>query len=150
MYVSEYATGWLQIRPTGQVYVNGAASRSSLSLASISFPVAATKWIYLKLAAPWKSDASQSGPGAPAYVVIDGIVYLTGSTHQPATGSGLWAVLPAAARTKADVPDIEVGMSGGSTGGVTITDYLGVVASSPFSRARTFTSLDAIAYPQNS
>jgi hypothetical protein len=154
MYVSEYAydgsAGWLQILPTGQVYVNGAASRSYLSLAGISFPVAATTWIYLKLAAPWKSDASQSGTGAPAYAVIDGIVYLTGSMHQPTTGSGLWAVLPAAARTKADVLDIEVDMSGGSTGGVTITDSLGVVSSSPFSRARTFTSLDAIAYPQNS
>jgi hypothetical protein len=59
-------------------------------------------------------------------------------------------VLPAAARTKADVLDIEVDMPGGSTGGVTITDSLGIVARNPFSRARTFTSIDAIAYPQNS
>ena len=122
------SAGWLPILPTGQVYVNGAASRSYLSLASISFPVAATKWINLKLATPWRSDASQSGTGAPAYAVIAGIVYLTGSMHQPTPGSGLWAVLPAAARTKADVLDIEVDMPGGSTGGVTI----------------------AIAYPQNS
>lgn len=130
--------------------VNGATSRSYLSLAGISFPVAGTKWIYLKLASPWTSDASQSGAGAPAYAVIGGIVDLTGSMHQPTTGSCLWAVLPAAARTKADVLDIEVDMSGGTTGGAAITDSSGIVASSPFSHARTFTSLDAIAYPQNS
>jgi hypothetical protein len=91
--------------------VNGTASRSYLSLAGISSPVAGTKWIYLKLAVPWTSDASTSGTRgnrAPAYAVIDGIVYLTGSMRQPTTGSR------------------------------------------PFSRARTFTSLDAIAYPQNS
>jgi hypothetical protein len=77
------------------------AAVASKALASISFPVAGTRWIYLKLAAPWASDASQSGTGASAYAVIDGIVYLTGSMRQP-------------------------------------------------SQARTFTSLDAIAYPQNS
>jgi hypothetical protein len=88
--------------------VNGATSRSYLSLAGISFPVAGAKWISLKLAVPWTSDASASGTGAPAYTVIDDIVYLTGSMRQPTTGS------------------------------------------SPLSRAGTFTSLDAIAYPQNS
>jgi hypothetical protein len=58
-----------------QPEANRAACRSYLSLAGISFPVAGTKWLYLKLAVPRTPDASQCGTGAPAYAVIDGIVY---------------------------------------------------------------------------
>lgn len=111
VYTFDGSTGWLQILPTGQVYVNGPWSTGYTSLAGLSFPVASTKWAYFKLSAPWKSDA---------------------------------------VNFRTDVLDIEVDMAAGATGGVTITNRLGLAASTPFGKARSFTSLAAIAYPQNS
>ena len=69
---------------------------------------------------------------------------------QPASGTGLWTNLPAAARTKADVLEIEVYTVDGTTGAVAITDSLGLISSMPFTDAEDFTSLAGIAYPQGS
>ena len=68
---------------------------------------------------------------------------------QPVSGTGLWTDLPAVARSK-DVLEIEVYTVNGTTGGIAITNSLGLVSSNPFTNAEAFTSLDAIAYPPNS
>ena len=153
MYVSVYtfdgSTGFLEIFPNGQVDVEGAEAASYTSLASISFPVASTKWHSFTLEAGWKSGAAQFGTAKPSYAVINGIVYLTGSMHRAPGGTGLWTNLPAATRSK-DVLEIEVYTVNGTTGGVAITNSLGLVSSNPFTNAEAFTSLAAIAYPPNS
>jgi hypothetical protein len=57
--------------------------------------------------------------------------------------------LPAATRTH-DVLEIETDASAGTSGAVAITSSLGLVSSTPFSNAKTFTSLASIAYPLSS
>jgi hypothetical protein len=154
MYISVYTldgtTGWLHIQSTGQVYANGIDATGYTDLASIAFPVATTKWHKFTLTAGWKSAASVLPSAAPEYAVINGVVYLNGSMHQPVSGTGLWAFLPAAAKTTGDVLDIEVYTSKGSIGGVSMTNSLGLVSSKPFTNARAFTSLAGIAYPPSS
>jgi len=154
MYVSVYtfdgASGFLQILPSGQVNAQGAEAASYTSLASISFPVTGTKWHDFTLEGGWKSDAKTYSTGAPAYAVVNGIVYLNGSMDQPTSGTGLWTNLPAAARTKKNVLEIEVYTVNGTTGAVAITNSLGLVSSNPFTDAEDFTSLAGIAYPQSS
>ena len=153
MYVSVYtldgSTGFLAITPTGQVVPEGPDVSGYTSLASISFPVASTKWHDFKLRQGWKSGAGTFGTAAPSYAVINGIVYTTGSMHRAAGGTGLWADLPAAARST-DVLEIEVYTVNGTTGSVAFTNSLGLVSSNPFSNAEAFTSLAAIAYPPSS
>ena len=153
MYVSVYtfdgSTGFLEILPTGEVDAEGADAASYTSLASISFPVASTKWHNFKLKAGWKSDAQTYGTGAPSYAVINGIDYLTGSMDQPVSGTGLWTDLPAAARST-DVLEIEVYTVNGTAGSIAITNSLGLVSSNPFTDAEAFTSLAAVAYPPSS
>lgn len=154
MYVSTYtfdgSTGWLHIQSTGQVYAEGASAGEYTNLANVSFPVASTKWHSFPLTAGWKSGAAQFHTAGPAYAVIDGVVYLTGSMHQPVSGTGLWTFIPAPARTTGDVLEIEADTSKGSTGSVAMTNSLGLVGSQPFSNARAFTSLAGIAYPPSS
>ncbi len=154
MYISTYTfdgtTGWLHIQSTGQVYAEGASAAEYTNLANISFPVASTTWHRFTLTAGWKSAASQFHTAAPAYSVINGVVYLTGSMHQPVSGTGLWTFVPAPARTTGDVLEIEADASKGSTGSVAMTNSLGLVGSEPFSNARAFTSLAGIAYPPSS
>jgi hypothetical protein len=153
MYISVYTfdgtTGFLEILPDGKVYVQGTDAASYTSLASLSFPVASTKWHAFKLEGGWKSGASHYSTGAPSYSVINGVVYLTGSMYQATGDTGLWTDLPAAARSK-DVLEIEVYTFDGTTGAVAITNSLGLVSSDPFSNAEAFTSLAGIAYPPNS
>jgi hypothetical protein len=153
MYVSVYtfdgSTGFLEILPTGEVDAEGADAASYTSLASISFPIASTKWHNFKLEAGWKSDASTFGTGNPAYAVINGIVYISGSMDQAPGGTGLWTNLPAATRS-ADVLEIEVYTVNGTAGGIAITNSLGLVSSNPFTNAEAFTSLAAVAYPPSS
>jgi osmotically-inducible protein OsmY len=154
LYISVYtfdgSSGFLEILKSGQVYVQGAQSNEFTSLAAVSFPVASTKWHDFKLEAGWKSDAKTYGTGSPAYAVVNGVVYLNGSMDQPTPGTGLWTNLPAAARTKTDVLEIEVYAVNGTTGSIAITNSLGLVSSMPFTNAEDFTSLAGVAYPQKS
>jgi len=154
MYISVYTfdgtTGWLHIQSTGQVYANGLDAGDYTNLASIAFPVATTKWHKIPLTAGWKSAASVLPSATPEYAVINGIVYLNGSMHQPVSGTGLWTFIPAAARTTGDELNFEVYTTKGSTGSVDMTNSLGLVGSVPFSNARAFTSLAGIAYPPGS
>lgn len=150
MYISVYtfdgSTGWLRILRNGEVQVNGADAASYTSLAGISFPVASTRWHTFKMIAGWHSGASRFDTAAPGYAVINGVIYVTGSMYQSGGSTGLWTDIPAAARP-ADVLEIEVYTANGTTGGVAMTDSLGLASSTPFSNAQRFTSLAAIAYP---
>jgi len=48
----------------------------------------------------WVSSESVYKSGNPSYAVQNGIVYLSGSAHQPTAGSDIIAVLPRSARPK--------------------------------------------------
>ena len=150
MYISVYtfdgAVGWLEILPTGQVDVDGSDAASYTSLARISFPVARTSWHDFRLEDGWKSGASHYHTGAPAYAVINGVVYLGGAMYQPSPSTGLWTDIPAAARP-ANVLELEVYTVDGTAGAVAMTDSLGLVSSNPFSDAEEFTSLAGLSYP---
>jgi len=154
MYISVYTedgtTGWLHIQSTGQVYANGPDATGYTALANVAFPVASTTWHNITLSSGWKSAAGLFPTAPPSYAVINGVVYLRGAIRQPASGSGLWAFLPAAARTTGDVADIEVETSNGTTGAVTVTKSLGLASSTPYGNARAFTSLAGVAYPPSS
>jgi hypothetical protein len=142
--------GWVDIMPTGHVKVFGAEAHIFTSLANISCPVVGTTWHKFKLEDGWKSGQTTFGTAAPAYAIINGVVYLNGSMTGETAQSGLWATLPAGVRTAADVLEIKVYTADGSTGDVAVTSGLGLVTSDPFSNAQAFTSLAAIAYPQSS
>ncbi len=153
MFISVYtfdgaSPGIVEILPQGEVDVSGVGAAEYTSLATISFPVAGTKWHNFKLESGWKPFTKFDTVG-PAYAVVNGVVYLNGAMRQSPAGNGLWTNIPAAART-ANVADIEVMTTSGSVGAVTMTSSLGLVSSMPFSNAQTMTSLAGIAYPPSS
>ncbi len=153
MFISVYTfdgttPGVVEILPQGEVDIAGAGAAGYTSLATISFPVAATKWHHIALESGWK-PFTKFDTVAPAYAVVNGIVYLNGAMRQSPAGDGLWTTLPVAART-AHVVDIEVMTTSGSVGAVTVTSRLGLVSSVPFSNAQAMTSLAGIAYPPSS
>jgi hypothetical protein len=151
VYENAGSTGWLQILPTGQVEVFGPFDYLYTSLAGVSYPASGAKWHALALTAGWLSGAAKFHTAAPAYTVIGGVVYLNGSMYAgPTVSNGLWAVLPAGVKTKADVLPIEVDTSGGNSGSLAITSSLGLIGSTPIGNARAFTSLAGVAYPQSS
>lgn len=143
------ATGWLKIMATGKVYAFGADAADYTSLASISYPAPGAKWHNFTLEDGWKSGQT-TGTATPEYTIINGIVYLNGSMSGPTAPNGLWTTLPTEVRTAADVLEIEVYTGNASAGGMAVTNKFGLVSSMPFSNAKAFTSLAAIAYPQNS
>lgn len=154
LYISVYAfdgaTGSVLILPTGEIKVSGIGTTSYTSLANISYPAAGAKWHNFSLLDGWKSGFTKYHTATPAYVILNGIVYLNGSMFQVKDKVGLWAELPAGVRTAADVLEIEVYTAKGTAGGIAVTDSLGLVSSMPFSNAQTLASLAAIAYPQSS
>ena len=132
LFISVYTVdgdtpGEVEIEPQGEVDIAGAGSAGYTSLATISFPVAATKWHKFKLASGWK-PFSKFDTAVPAYAVVNGIVYLDGAMSQSPAGTGLWTILPAAART-VHVADIEVLTTSGTVGALTITSNPGIASS---------------------
>ena len=153
MYISVYTNegispGQVTILPQGEVDIDGGNANGYTSLANISFPVPGTKWHNFTLESGWKPYTSFADT-APAYAVINGVVYLNGAMHQPLTGGNVWANIPAGAQT-ADVADIEVLTTGGSAGAVKLTPRRGIASSTPGINAQTMTSLAGIAYPPSS
>jgi hypothetical protein len=153
LFISVYtvdgsAPGEVEIEPQGEVDIAGTGAAEYTSLATISFPVAATKWHKFKLDSGWK-PFTKFDTAVPAYAVINGIVYLDGAMDQSPAGDGLWAILPAATRT-AHVVDIEVLTTSGTVGALTITSNPGIAGSVPVSNAQTMTSLSGVAYPPSS
>jgi hypothetical protein len=150
VYTFDGTPGWLQILPTGQVEAFGPVAADYTSLAGVSYPAAGAKWHAFALVDAWTSGLTRFHTAAPAYTVIGGVVYLTGSMYEAKHENGLWTFLPPAARTAADVLNIETDTAGGNAGSIVITDSLGIVSSVPYNNAEAFTSLDGIAYPQSS
>ncbi|TVY99020.1 hypothetical protein EAS64_42000 [Trebonia kvetii] len=153
LYVQVYnyggTPGWLEIFPNGNLEAFGPAAKSYTSLAGVSFPTATAAWKAFKLEDGWTSAAGKFHTYGPAWTVINGIVYFTGSIYQASGSIGLWTTLPAGVKTTADVLEIETDASGGNPGIVSVTDSLGLVGSAPYSNAQAFTSLAGIAYPQS-
>jgi hypothetical protein len=141
-------SGVIEILPQGEVDIAGANAPRYTSLATVSFPVAATKWHKFKLEAGWK-PFTKFGSVAPDYAVVNGVVYLDGEMKHSAGGTALWTNLPAAARTT-DVADREVMTTSASVGAVTLTSSLALVSSMPFTNAEEMTSLAGVAYPPSS
>ena len=153
LFISVYtvdgsAPGEVEIEPQGEVDIAGPGAGEYTSLATISFPVAATKWHKFKLDSGWK-PFTKFDTAVPAYAVVNGIVYLDGTMDQSPAGDGLWTILPAATRT-AHVVDIEVLTTSGTVGALTITSNPGIAGSAPASNAKTMTSLAGVAYPPSS
>jgi hypothetical protein len=147
------ATGRLKILPTGQIEALGSSAVSYTSLAGVSYPAVGATWHSFSLAtasADWTSGAAKYHTAAPGYTVIGGVVYLNGSMYETADVDGFWTELPAAAKTAADVLDLETASFGGNSGAITITDGAGIVSSVPYKNCMTFTSLAGLHYPRNS
>jgi hypothetical protein len=151
MYISVYTIdgthGWLYIRPTGAMFADGAGDRSFLSLAGVSFPARSTSQHPLALRNGWNSSQFRWNTGDPAYAVRGGVVYLSGSLHQRASGSEIFAVLPAAARPTRDLY-ITVYTFRGTTGVLFIGSDGTMHAY--FGQARSFTSLAGVSFPASS
>lgn len=154
MFVSVYTfdgtTGSLTIGSGGGVFVSGDDSDEYTSLANISFPVIGTKWTNFKLEDGWQSGFTPFHTATPAYAIINGVVYYTGTMLDPKGTIGLWASLPKGVRTATDVLELGAYTLNGTYGGIGVTDSLGLASSNPFSNAKGCTSLAGIAYPQNS
>jgi hypothetical protein len=154
MYVSVYTsdgnTGGLVIQRSGKVDVDGPVAAMYTSLADISFPVVSTQWHDFKLTAGWKSAAADFGTAAPAYAIVNGVVYFTGSVRQVKSSSSAWTTsIPAAARPVSAL-QIAAYTSGGYAGAVSIGRSDGLASSVPPGNAEAFTSLAAISYPPSS
>jgi hypothetical protein len=130
--------------------ISGASSINFTSLANISFPARGTVWHNFKLEDGWKSGFTPFHTATPAYTIINGVVYFTGTMLDPTGTVGLWTTLPKGVKTAANVLTMEVYTAGGTSGSVAVTNSLGLVSSNPFSFAKGCTSLAGIAYPQNS
>jgi hypothetical protein len=155
MYLAVYtfasSTGSLIVGSNGDMYASSSPqsnARGFTSLAAISYPAPGTTWHKLRLINGWKPV--ETAFGSPAYAVIGGVVYLSGSLWQ-ATGSNFQdAHLPRAARPSHYVL-IAVFTTGGTSGVVSITASGGSYAdSNPYSNAQGYTSLSAISYPRTS
>ncbi|HET7013134.1 MAG TPA: hypothetical protein VFI65_04450 [Streptosporangiaceae bacterium] len=150
VYTNDSSTGTVTIGSGGQVFISGSDAVDFTSLANISYPVIGTKWTNFKLQDGWKTGFTAFHTATPAYAIINGVVYYTGTMIDPTGTLGLWTTLPKGVRTAADVLELEVYTLNGTTGGVGVTDSLGLAASNPFSNAKGCTSLAGIAYPQSS
>jgi hypothetical protein len=150
VYTNGGTTGTVTIEPDGAVMLGGSDSVNFTSLANISFPVRGAKWHNFKLEDGWKSGFTPFHTATPAYTIINGVVYFTGTMLDPTGTDGLWTTFPKGVRTAADVLTMEVYTDDGTSGSVAVTNDFGLVSSNPFSFARGCTSLAGIAYPQGS
>jgi hypothetical protein len=142
----------VQITAAGQIRLLGQAE-SQASLDGIAFPVAGAglTWHRLKLAAGWSAASSAGETGPPQYAAAGPIIYLEGAMtfNTASSGSGVFALLPAPART-ANVVSRVVCTSDGAPGDLTIAQDVADAGSSPPAESQEFTSLAAVSYPRNS
>lgn len=150
VYTNGGTTGVITVTPAGTVFIQGLDSTNFTSLANISYPVAGTRWHHFTLVSGWKSGSALFHTASPAYTIINGVVYFTGTMFDPKGTTGFWTTLPKGVKTAADVLDFEVYMVNGSSGGIGVTNSFGLVVSDPFTNAQGCTSLAGIAYPQGS
>jgi hypothetical protein len=153
-YTFGYTLGAILIAPNGAMYASSwpnSNARGFTSLAAVSFPAPGAKWHpLLPLLNGWKSAQASFGSGDPAYTVIGGVVYLSGSLTHP-SGTNFWfATFPAAARP-AHFSEFAAFTLGGTAGVVdAYSNGHTLAVSLPFSNAMSFTSMAAISYPRTS
>jgi hypothetical protein len=101
MYTLNDTQGSLVIYPTGEIMaysVPQSNAQGFTSLAGVSYPAPGLATHKLALEDGWVSSQSEFGTGDPSYSVSGGVVYLSGSMHQPVGVSEISATLPPAAR----------------------------------------------------
>jgi hypothetical protein len=101
VYTLDGTHGFLIISPDGGIEATADTSSSAqgyTSLAAVSYPAPGLATHKLALENGWKSSNTQYGTGDPDYSVSGGMVYLSGSLHQPVGTSEIFATLPAGAR----------------------------------------------------
>jgi len=79
------------VAPAGPATVRGDARRSAAAVSGVT-------WHALRLLNGWRSEQAKWNSGNPSWAVKGGVVYLSGSLHQPGGTNREFAVLPAAAR----------------------------------------------------
>jgi hypothetical protein len=142
--------GGLTIKPSGALYATSrpqANARGFTSLAAISYPAAGANWHLLALKHGW--SPAHNGTGSPAYTVIAGVVYLSGSMHASSGSTGHASILPLAARPAASQSFALYTADG--TGSVlnVFSDGLLDVNSASLADAYKLSSLAAISYPRS-
>jgi hypothetical protein len=144
VYTLDESLGEIVIYPNGKVYAYGADATGFTSLAGVSYPARSTPQKKLTLINGWKSSQSAWNSGDPSYTVKGGVVYLSGSLHQPSGTSDHFALLPKAARP-ARAEYINVYTDLGTYGTVWIGQN--GIAEAYSGSATGFTSLAGISYP---
>jgi hypothetical protein len=145
-----HTQGFIIVRPNGavQAWADPYADAQGLtSLAGISYPAKAMAMSKVSLQNGWQSSDSQWGTGDPSYSVSDGMVYLSGSLHQPAGSNQVFGVLPPAARP-ARTMYLSVYTYNGTIGLLEI-DTSGTMYAYE-GGAQQYTSLAGISYPLGS
>ena len=150
VYTLPGSPGVLQINPDGEMFAYLGNAQSLTSLAGVSFPVAASAVHKLSLLNGWQSSQSAWDSGDPGYTVTGGVVHLSGSMHQQAGSSLVFAVLPLAARPRHQLW-ITTYTFNGAVGALRIQPS-GVMSAFNVSgnAAQAYTSLAGIAYPLGS
>jgi hypothetical protein len=139
--------GFVIVHPNGaiQAWANPYSNAQTLtSLAGISYPAPALATTGLSLENGWQSSDSQWGTGDPSYSVSNGMVYLSGSLHQPAGSNQVFGVLPPAARP-ARTLYLSVYTYAGTIGLLKI-DTSGTMYAY-FGGAQQYTSLAGVSFP---
>jgi hypothetical protein len=148
-YTGIYNSGNLQIDPDGAMYSSGADARHFSTLSSISYPLASLRGHKITLKNGWTSSQGTYDTGNPSYTVSRGVVYLSGSVHQPVAGSDLIGILPTDARPFHKL-FFSIYTFDGTVGELQITQSGQLWLSSGAGNAEEYASLASISYPQNS
>jgi len=146
VYTNGSTTGYLKILPDGIIAAHGASGNARLytSLASVSYPASSLTEHKLTLKYGWKSSQSPDGTGDPSYDISGGVVYLSGSLHQPSGSDQIFTFLPKAARP-AHILYVAMYTKGGTTGELIIDPDGAIQAYGADSRF--FTSLAGVSFP---
>ena len=139
--------GFVIVHPDGalQAWASPYSNAQTLtSLAGISYPAQAMAMSTLSLENGWQSSDSQWGTGDPSYSVSNGMVYLSGSLHQPTGSNQVFGVLPPAAKP-AHTLYLSVYTYNGTIGLLEI-DTSGTMYAY-FGGAQQYTSLAGISFP---
>lgn len=139
--------GFVIVHPDGalQAWASPYSNAQTLtSLAGISYPAQAMAMSTLSLENGWQSSDSQWGTGDPSYSVSNGMVYLSGSLHQPTGSNQVFGVLPPAAKP-AHTLYLSVYTYNGTIGLLEI-DTSGTMYAY-FGGAQQYTSLAGVSFP---
>jgi hypothetical protein len=131
----------------------GAAQSAAAAPGAVTH-AASVSWHTLGLLNGWTSSNGSFNSGNPKVSLASGIVYLSGSLHQPTPGSAEFAVLP-----RADRPTHNMWITVYTNGDTSGTLFIGASGEmEAFSAtscgsgdtAQCFTSLATVSYPVNS